>query len=244
MKVSSQQIYNKLIQEENILQARGKINFRLGTTSVTVKQKDAIGSLIQEWFGSWLGSQGIDYAINQNTQEFPDFFLNIKDFTKDLLEIKTFDHAHGPGFDVADFRMYVSLLQQMPFILDTDYLIFSYGMDNDGIITINNLWLKKIWQITRSMSRYPLNVQCKKGLIYKIRPGIWFCDNSNFPNFCSKSDFLSALLETLRMDSNLDPSFIASWKRKFIQNYSMYYKEAIQIPEWKNIKTKYVPEKG
>lgn len=39
-------------------------------------------------------------------------------------------------------------------MLDVDYLIFGYDMDDNGNVTIKDLWLKKVWQITRSEEAY------------------------------------------------------------------------------------------
>ena len=32
-------------------------------------------------------------------------------------------------------------------MLDVDYLILGYDMSDDGVVTIKDVWLKKVWQI-------------------------------------------------------------------------------------------------
>ena len=176
MRLSAQEIYNKLINDEHILELEGQIRFYLGDVNIIVKQKDLVGNIMQEWLQGWLDVRGIEYAPSENTQMPPDFFLNPDDKTKDLLEVKAFNRNGSPGFDIADFRMYASEILEKPYMLDVDYLIFGYDMSDDGIVTIKDVWLKKVWQITRRMENYPINLQVKEGVIHKIRPGVWYSE--------------------------------------------------------------------
>jgi type-2 restriction enzyme nlaIV len=43
--------------------------------------------------------------------------------------------------------MYASEIQEKPYMLDVDYLILGYDMSDDGVVTIKDVWLKKVWQI-------------------------------------------------------------------------------------------------
>lgn len=106
IKLSAQQIYDKLIDEDKTLQLTGQIRFYLGDVDIIVKQKDVVGNIIQEWLQGWLDKRKIEYAPSQNTQMPPDFFLDKADRTKNLLEVKAFNRKASPGFDIADFRMY------------------------------------------------------------------------------------------------------------------------------------------
>lgn len=85
----------------------------------------------------------IEYAPSENTQMPPDFFLNPKDKTKDLLEVKAFNRSAGPGFDIAEFRAYQREIIEHPYMLHSDYLIFGYNMNDDGVVTIRDVWLKR-----------------------------------------------------------------------------------------------------
>ena len=66
----------------------------------------------------------------------PDFFLNPDNKKEDLMEIKAFNYKAGPGFDIADFRMYEQEIAHKPWMLYVTYLIFGYEMDDKGVVTI------------------------------------------------------------------------------------------------------------
>jgi len=149
MRTSPKDIFNLLIQEDKILEIDGQIRFFFGDINIIVKQKDVIGNIMQEWVKGWLDHRKIEYAVNTNSQMPPDFFLNPEDKTIDLLEIKAFNRSASPGFDIADFRMYANEIVSKPYMLNVDYLIFGYNMSVEGAVTIRNVWLKKVWEITR-----------------------------------------------------------------------------------------------
>ena len=194
MKLNAQDIYDKLINEAQILDIKGQIKFNLGDVSIIVKQKDVVGNIMQEWLKGWFDKVGIEYALSDNTQMPPDFYLNPDDKTNNLLEVKAFNRNGTPGFDIADFRMYVAEIQEKPYMLDVDYLIFGYDMNDDGIVTIRDVWLKKVWQITRRMENYPINLQIKDGVIRKIRPGVWYSEKiTDYAIFENLGDFVSAI---------------------------------------------------
>lgn len=47
-----------------------------------------------------------------------------------------------------------------PYHFDTDFLIFGYAMDEQTCdVVIKDLWLKKIWEITKTMDNWPITVQ-------------------------------------------------------------------------------------
>lgn len=49
MRLTAQEMYNKLINEDKILTLKGQINFYLGDVNIIVKQKDVVGNIMQEW---------------------------------------------------------------------------------------------------------------------------------------------------------------------------------------------------
>lgn len=102
MRLSALEVYEKLLDEDKILEIEGQIKFFLGDVSIIVKQKDVIGNIIQEWLQGWMDKRGIEYAPSENTQMPPDFFLNPDDKTQNLLEVKAFNRSASPGFDIAD----------------------------------------------------------------------------------------------------------------------------------------------
>ena len=237
MKLTAQEVFNKLVNQDDILHLAGQIRFYLGDVDIIVRQKDVVGNIIQEWLQGWLDKNNIEYALNDNTQMPPDFFLDKQDKTTGLLEVKAFNRNASPGFDIADFRMYEEEIQKKPYMLHVDYLIFGYDMSNDGVVTIKDLWLKKVWEITRAMNDWPINLQVKKNVVQKIRPGTWYSDRGR-KMFESKEDFIAAIDQTVwqnpatRKDSG-------TWLSQFTRNYENFYNEKLCIPRWDNIKDKY-----
>lgn len=65
-----------------------------------------------------------------------------------------------------------------------------------SVISIKNVWFKKIWELACSSGTYPIKVQEKKNIIYNLRPGTWYSERTKFKSFSSKEEFLSALNET------------------------------------------------
>ena len=240
MRLSAQEIYNKLVNDEHILELEGQIRFYLGDVNIIVKQKDVVGNIMQEWLQGWLDARGIEYAPSENTQMPPDFFLNPNDKTEDLLEVKAFNRNGTPGFDIADFRMYASEILEKPYMLDVDYLIFGYEMSDDGVVTIKDVWLKKVWQITRRMENYPINLQVKEGVIHKIRPGVWYSKRvTDYAIFECLEDFISAIEETTFKEPKLRSSVASTWLAVFQRNYKAWCGVELNVPRWNDIKDKY-----
>lgn len=240
MRLSAQEIYDKLLNVDHILELEGQIKFFLGDVNIIVRQKDVVGNIMQEWLQGWLDARGIEYASSENTQMPPDFFLNPDDRTKGLLEVKAFNRNGSPGFDIADFRMYASEIQEKPYMLDVDYLIFGYDMSDDGVVTIKDVWLKKVWQITRRMENYPINLQVKEGVIHKIRPGVWYSERvTDYAIFDCLEDFISAIEETTFKEPKLRSSVASTWLAVFQKNYKAWYGEELNVPRWNDIKDKY-----
>lgn len=239
MRLTSEEVYNKLINEDKILDLKGQIRFYLGDVDIIVHQKDVVGNIIQEWLQGWFEKRGIEYAPSENTQMPPDFFLNPDDLTKNLLEVKAFNRSASPGFDIADFRMYEEEIIDKPYMLHVDYLIFGYDMSDDGVVTIKDLWLKKVWQITRRMKDWSINLQVKQNVVHKIRPGVWYSkQRGNYPMFRTMEDFISAIEEAVYQNPKTHDS-AASWKRKFINSYEQHYGVKLSIPRWADIEDSY-----
>ena len=240
MRLSAQEIYDKLVNDEHILELEGQIRFYLGDVNIIVKQKDVVGNIMQEWLQGWLDARGIEYAPSENTQMPPDFFLNPNDKTEDLLEVKAFNRNGTPGFDIADFRMYASEILEKPYMLDVDYLIFGYEMSDDGVVTIKDVWLKKVWQITRRMENYTINLQVKEGVIHKIRPGVWYSKRvTDYAIFECLEDFISAIEETTFKEPKLRSSVASTWLAVFQRNYKAWCGVELNVPRWNDIKDKY-----
>lgn len=243
MKLTAQQIYEKLINEDKILKLKGQIKFYLGDVDIIVKQKDVVGNIMQEWLQGWLEKNDIDYSVNVNTQMPPDFFLNPDDKTKNLLEVKAFNRNASPGFDIADFRMYAEEILEKPYMLDVDYLIFGYDMNEEGIVSIKDVWLKKVWQITRRMKKWPINLQIKDNVVHKIRPAVWYSTRKvDYTVFESLEDFISAIEETVYQNPKTREN-AGTWKEEFLENYKNQAGKDLIIPRWIDIKDKYDTKK-
>lgn len=234
------QILDALVKEDKILEIAGQIRFFLGDVDIVVRQKDVVGNIIQEWLEGWLKKRGVAYSVNANSQMPPDFFLSPNDETRDLLEIKAFNAEGTPGFDIADFTMYSEEIIREPYMLDVDYLIFAYRMGEDGTVTIKDVWLKKVWEITRRMADWPLNLQVKKGVVHKIRPGVWYSEHPrDFRLFSCLEHFISAMEETVYQNEDTRKKG-SQWKNRFLDSYKRFYGRILQIPKWDEIKDSYL----
>ena len=241
--LSPVEVFEALTQTDNIQESKGQIKFFLGNVSITVKQKDVVGNIMQEWMQGWLESNNIEHAVNPNTQMPPDFFLNTQNLKTDLLEVKAFNRNASPGFDIADFRMYVDEIVEKPYMLHVDYLIFGYDMSDDGVVTIKDIWLKKVWQITRRMKDWPINLQVKDKVVHKIRPAVWYSTGrTDYHVFASIEDFISAIEETIyRNPDTRDRS--GTWLSRFLENYRKHFGIDLTIPRWQEISELYVSER-
>lgn len=239
-RLTADQVYDRLLNVDKIKTLAGQIRFYLGDVDIIVRQKDVVGNIIQEWFEGWLRKNNIAFASNINTQMPPDIFLNPDNHAEDLLEVKAFNYSASPGFDIADFRAYASEILVNPHMLHTKYLIFGYSMNDEGIVTIRDLWLKNVWEICRSMDGWALNVQYKYKVIHKIRPAKWFGNRSRFPMFSSLEHYLSAIEETLFSYPDTH-ELSKGWRKKMITAYHSFYGRTLSIPHWDDIANMYQP---
>jgi hypothetical protein len=76
MKLKGQELYNKLVNEYQIIGAKGSINFSLKDLCISIETKDTVGNLLQEWLKAWMKQKKIDFEENPNSQVFPDFYLD------------------------------------------------------------------------------------------------------------------------------------------------------------------------
>lgn len=250
MKLTAKEVYDKLLNEDKILTQQGRITFQFSDVSIIVKQRDVVGNIIQEWLEGWLSQRSIEYATNANTQMPPDIFLDPADMKHNLMEVKAFNHAAGPAFDIADFRMYEREVKEKPWMLDVDYIIFGYDMSPDGVVTVKNLWLKKVWEISRPMvsgkgnskAVWPLNLQIKQGVVHKIRPAKWYSESKTFKTFECVEDFISAVDETVYKNKDTRDDG-PGWLEGTLRSYEAFYDKKLRVPRWYEIEGKYIIEK-
>lgn len=239
MKLTPQEVFDRLVNVNKIKTVEGQIRFFLGDVDIVVKQRDVVGNIIQEWLEGWLVKNGIDFAPNTNTQMPPDIFLDPNDKKHNLMEVKAFNRDATPGFDIADFKAYIREIVEKPYMLHSQYIIFGYRMSDDGIVTIKDLWLKNVWEITRSSDKWAINVQYKNKIINKIRPCTWYTTKkTKYPIFESLEHYLSAIEETMyRYPDTHDQA--VGWKEKMEKSYKNFYGKKINIPRWMDIENKY-----
>ncbi len=194
IKLTASELYNELVENFKIKEKIGSVEIKLGNITAKYNGKDAIGDLLQEWLGEWMKSKNYYFRTKVNTQEFPDFLLSESD-TKDFLELKTFNAKASPAFDIANFDSYCTSLLTIPERIEADYLIFSYKMENSEL-SIDNVWLKKVWEMASPSGQDPLKLQVKRNQIYNIRPCTWYSNRLRFQPFTNKNDFLNAISET------------------------------------------------
>lgn len=220
---TSQEIFNML---QEIIDKPGQIIFNLADIPVIINTTDTVGNSIQNWLKEWMNVKGIYSSEPENTQEFPDFFLSSINKQNHMLEVKAFNYEASPAFDIANYESYVKSVSEKPYRLAADYLIFGYTMDENGIVRIKKIWLKKIWEIAGKSTRYALNTQIKKDVIYNIRPNGKFKKDEEVP-FKSKEDFLKAVYETQSKYRGYDKA--NEWKKILKQNYKAYYNEDLNF---------------
>lgn len=216
--VTAVEIYNLLLNEFKIKEQIGSIEIKLGGISAKYNGKDAIGDLLQEWLREWFISNNFYFRQPTNTQAFPDFWLSESN-NSSFLELKTFNADATPAFDIANFDSYCTSLLSIPERIEADYLIFSYKMV-DSILSIDNIWLKKVWEMTSSSRRDPIKMQVKRGQVYTIRPCTWYSNRLKYLPFQNKKEFLAALAETFNFYPQCD-----KYKTNWLENISIKYFE-------------------
>lgn len=247
MKITAQELFDKLINDEKILTKEGRITFNLGDIDIIVRQKDVVGNIMQEWVEGWLKSKGYVFAPNPNTQMPPDFFLDPAKKDQELLEVKAFNYKQSPGFDIADFKMFEKEIVEKPYMLHVSYLIFGYDMSDYGIVTIKKMWLENVWELCRPMysgsgakkCSWPINLQIKEGKVHKIRPGKWYGKSTQFKHYDTLEHFLSAIEETVYQNPETHNEGPA-WKQRMVANYKKKYNKDLTIPKWEEIKSQYL----
>lgn len=228
------EIFDQLKNDFGFNGASGSVQFSLKDFNITVDQNNIIGNILEEWIAKWLDSKGIP-NIHNLKQESPDFWLNPNNLSEDWLEIKSF--TGSPNFDIAAFRSFINLIIEKPYKLQSQYLLIKYKMEN-GVVTIEDFWLKKVWEISCTSSKFPLKVQYKNKTIVNIRPATWYSEKAEYPVFECLEDFLSALEQTIYKYH--ETNYLAeTWSEKLVSSYNKFYGVRLNIPRWNDIKIRY-----
>ena len=108
-----------------------------------------------------------------------------------------------------------------------------------GIVTIDDVWLKNVWEISCPSNSWAVKVQDKKRVIYNLRPATWYsAGRTQYKVFESLTDFLSALdyvIKTYPATSQIG----LTWRNKVAKSYREYFGKDISIPLWQDIAEKY-----
>jgi len=213
--LNAEEFFEKI--SPHVLGKTGNIIFTLNDISVTINTKDSIGNMLQDWIEAWAIQNKIYIRPNPQTQEFPDFYLSESN-EDDLLEIKSFDAHASPNFDIANFDTYVRSLLENPKKLDAHYLVFSYSLNN-GKITVEGVWLKRIWELSTSSNSWDLKLQVKQGTIYNIRPVNFVSKRANIAQaFKNKLEFLEAIQNVLNQYDKTKGQY-GNWLNTFKEKY-------------------------
>lgn len=240
MKITPEELYSKLVDEFKIFEKKGNIFFELGNIDIVVKRRDVVGSIIQEWLYEWLRRNDIEFE-QDDSQLPPDLFLDPENKTNNLVEVKAFNSDATPAFDISDPITFLTDITKRPYMLHTKYLIFAYKMDeNTGVVTVENLWLKNIWEICAPSKKQGLPTG---GNAIKIRPTKWFDKTKRAtPNFLSLEHFLSGFVELIYFLYNANSKhnqLARNAKSDIIESYKKFYGKTITIEWFDAIKSEY-----
>lgn len=216
--------------------ASGTIKFNLKDYQITVEQNNVVGNILEEWLDKWMTEQGITH-IHNSKQSSPDFWLNPDDLETDWLEVKSF--TGSPNFDVAAFRSFINLIIEKPWKLHSKHLLIKYKSEG-GIITIEQAWMKNLWEICCTSKAWPIKVQYKNKAIVNIRPSTWYSESSEFPSFRCLGDFLAALEETIYRYHDTRNTIAEHWGERVCNSYRKHYGKELVIPRWNDIKCEYI----
>lgn len=235
MRTTIEHVFNVLKSElEN--DNTGKITFTLAEVEIIVKQNNVVGNIIEEWLHNWLEKHNFEHVYNHG-QCSPDFWFDLDDLNKGWVEVKSF--TGGANFDIANYMSYLEDIVDKPWKLDSKYLCIKYTMNaKTGIVTIDNVWLKNIWEISSPSAKWAVKMQDKKGIIYNLRPSGLGVKKGKFKIFSTLEHFLSALdfvVKTYPPTSGIGLKF----RSRVEKSYASYKGIDFHIPLWQDIADQY-----
>jgi type II restriction enzyme len=233
---AAEKLYHALVEDFGIEGVKGSVRFTLRDFEIDVEQNNIIGNILEEWLDKWMTSKGIVHLHNEK-QASPDFWLSPDNLETDWLEVKSF--TGSPNFDVAAFRSFINLVIEKPWKLHSKHLLIKYNMKK-GVVEIERVWLKNLWEICSTSNAWPVKVQYKNKVIVNIRPAIWYSGRAEFQPFECLEDFLAALEETIYRYPDTRVNESLHWKDRLIQSYERHYGKSLEIPRWNDVVSKYV----
>lgn len=239
MKVTAEEIYKALKNDFGFVNSNGYITFNLKDFRIIVEQNNVVGNIIEEWLAKWMAEKGFEH-IHNHKQASPDFWLDTEDLNNGWLEVKSF--TGSPNFDIGAFRSYIQEVIDHPWKLNAKYLLIKYRMEDDGLVIIEDFWLKNVWEIACTSSQWPIKVQCKRNVITNIRPATWYSMRADFTPFECLEDFLAALEQTIYDYHDTRSTVAETWGKNVCNSYYKYYHKDLLLPRWMDVKYKYLPE--
>lgn len=118
-------------------------------------------------------------------------------------------------------------------------LVEDFGMEH-GVVEIERIWLKNLWEICSTSSTWPVKVQYKNKVIVNIRPAVWYSEHADFKPFESLEDFLAAMEEVIYQYPDTRVTIALHWKDNLIKSYEKHYGRHLDIPRWNDIAGKYL----
>ena len=231
----AKKLYKALLNDFGMEGAKGMVRFKLKEFGIVVEQNNIIGNILEEWLDKWMTEKGIEHIHNEK-QSSPDFWLNPDNLYTDWLEVKSF--TGSPNFDIASFRSFINLVIEKPWKLHSKHLLIKYKM-SDGVVEIENIWLKNLWEICSASSAWPVKVQYKNKVIVNIRPAVWYSNRTDFKPFESLEHFLSATEETIYRYPDTRATIASNWKKNLINSYKRHFGKRLSIPRWDDIAEQY-----
>lgn len=188
---SIEELYQTTV--ENLVGKAGAITVNFANKTHVYSGNDVIGNCLQEWLPSWFQHLGVNIEPGAHTQEFPDFVANFNGQRYDV-EVKAWNVNNAPAFDLANFFSFLDSTYQEPGKLNAKYFILGYRPAEDGFsqgFTLENVYLKHIWEITNKSRKYPIGLQVKRGTPYAMRPCNFYSDENN--HFNNLFEFIEAV---------------------------------------------------
>lgn len=231
--ISAKELQKGLI-DDGLLNIKNKGTMKIDFLNVTSEKinNDAVGTLLQSWLENWLKDKKYYFRKPSNSQERPDIYLKKKSKIDGLLEIKAF--YNSPGFDLQSWNAFLNLLLVNPNHIFADYLIFDYDIVDSKYFIIENIFLKKIWELSKPMGsrakvQWPVNVQYKNNEIVNLRPISANDMKENKTYFGGALDFLEAIQKTIDLyEKSKSEHKNGKWLEKVKSKYKSKMKEDIK----------------
>lgn len=192
---------------------QGNITVNFANLPIVYSGNDIIGNCLQDWLPGWFTFLKVNIRPGEKTQEFPDFIAYFEDEKYDV-EVKAWNYNNNPAFDIANFHSFIDQTYKSPGKLNAYFIILGYKPAEDGFtkgFTVEKVYLKRIWEITNSSTKYPIGLQTKRNVPYAIRP----CSFHKKAGFRSKEEFIEAIYEAfIRFPSSAINFTPEEWKEK------------------------------